>query len=59
MSSLPRTELAKAPDTAMQVSVAVLIPCLNEAAAIGRVVADFRASLGDRAIWADYVQLAS
>src|SRR5690348_16646133 len=31
-------------------SIAVLIPCLNEAAAIGAVVAEFRAALPDAAI---------
>lgn len=28
-------------------TVAVLVPCLNEEAAIGKVVADFRAALPD------------
>ncbi len=32
-------------------SVAVLIPCFNEAATIGKVVADFRAALPDAAIY--------
>jgi glycosyltransferase involved in cell wall biosynthesis len=32
-------------------SVAVLVPCLNEAAAIGRVVADFRAALPEAVIF--------
>jgi glycosyltransferase involved in cell wall biosynthesis len=51
MSSLPRTELAKAPDTVIPITIAVLVPCLNEAAAIGRVVADFRASLPNATIF--------
>jgi len=33
------------------VAVAVLIPCFNEEAAIGKVVADFRAALPDAAIY--------
>src|SRR5215510_15693441 len=31
--------------------VAVLVPCFNEEAAIGKVVADFRAALPDAAIY--------
>ncbi len=41
-----------APDAAAgNPSVAVLIPCLNEAASIGRVIADFRAALQDATIY--------
>ncbi|MCW2249449.1 hypothetical protein M2352_005109 [Azospirillum fermentarium] len=55
----PRPETA-APDAGLKglpsggpppgVRVAVLIPCYNEEAAIGRVVADFRAALPDAAV---------
>jgi glycosyltransferase involved in cell wall biosynthesis len=51
MSSLPRTQLATAPDSVTPVTVAVLVPCLNEAAAIGAVVAGFRASLPEATIF--------
>jgi glycosyltransferase involved in cell wall biosynthesis len=51
MNSLPRTAPTKAPDTAEPVTIAVLIPCLNEAAAIGSVVAGFRANLPDATIF--------
>jgi len=34
-----------------QARVAVLIPCFNEAVAIGRVVADFRKNLDDAVIY--------
>jgi glycosyltransferase involved in cell wall biosynthesis len=43
----------KAPSTAEAVAprVAVLIPCLNEEAAIGKVVADFRSNLPDADVY--------
>jgi glycosyltransferase involved in cell wall biosynthesis len=34
-----------------QAHIAVLIPCLNEAVAIGKVVADFRSNLEDAVIY--------
>ena len=43
----PRTAARQRPEP----TVAVLIPCYNEAAAIGRVVADFRAALPEAAIF--------
>ena len=51
MNSLPRTAPTKAPETEEPVTIAVLIPCLNEAAAIGSVVAGFRANLPDATIF--------
>lgn len=38
-------------DTPARLRVAVLIPCFNEEAAIGKVVADFRAALPDAVIY--------
>lgn len=38
-------------DCASDLDVAVIIPCYNEAAAIGKVVQDFRAALPDAAIY--------
>ena len=42
---------APAPPEVAPPSVAVLIPCFNEEAAIGKVVADFRAALPDAAVY--------
>jgi glycosyltransferase involved in cell wall biosynthesis len=48
--------LADASNTAAEIvgrsRIAVLVPCYNEGAAIGKVVADFRAALPDAAICA-------
>lgn len=41
-------ELEATTPMAVEPRVAVLLPCLNEAAAIGKVVAAFKASLPDR-----------
>lgn len=45
MRTMLNTELAEAIDSVADVSIAVLIPCLNEATAISKVVAHFRANL--------------
>lgn len=45
MNSLPIVETAPRVMTFPQPSIAVLIPCLNEAAAIAKVVTDFKAQL--------------
>jgi glycosyltransferase involved in cell wall biosynthesis len=45
MSTMLRAEVAEVVDAVADVSIAVLIPCLNEATAISKVIADFRASL--------------
>ena len=45
MSALLQAEAAESVDAVTDVSIAVLIPCLNEAIAISKVVADFRRSL--------------
>jgi len=42
---------ARAPAAARQARIAVLVPCYNEAAAIGQVVAGFRAALPDATIY--------
>lgn len=51
MSTMLRTEAAQSVDPLADVSIAVLIPCLNEATAISQVVADFRASLPSATIF--------
>jgi hypothetical protein len=45
------TNLAGGPAVAWKPEIAVLIPCLNEEVAIGKVVADFRAVLPDALIF--------
>jgi glycosyltransferase involved in cell wall biosynthesis len=45
MSTAPRTDSEVWTDLERQVTVAVLVPCLNEEAAIGKVVSDFRTYL--------------
>ena len=51
MGTLFSDEPREAPDTVVDVSIAVLIPCLNEAAAIAKVVAAFRAYLPNATIF--------
>jgi glycosyltransferase involved in cell wall biosynthesis len=45
------TELQAEADLVRRYKVAVLIPCFNEEAAIGKVIADFRAVLPDAAVF--------
>jgi glycosyltransferase involved in cell wall biosynthesis len=45
MSSMSTAEPSGSGDLSSQATIAVLIPCLNEATAIPKVIADFRASL--------------
>ncbi len=46
-----RTDTGAEAEIASRLGVAVLIPCYNEEAAIGKVVADFRAALPDAEIY--------